>query len=74
MVMLKDIDGRTALHHAILEKNLAAITMLASKGVSQENIMSRKVLQKYLIWIVGFFRLSINYFFFPYKIEANYII
>jgi ankyrin repeat protein len=34
MVMLKDIDGRTALHHAVIEKNLAAITMLASKGVN----------------------------------------
>lgn len=33
MVMLKDIDGRTALHHAVLERNLAAITMLASKGI-----------------------------------------
>ena len=43
MVTLKDIDGRTALHHAVLERNLAAITMLASKGVSLFSIFFASV-------------------------------
>jgi len=36
MVTARDIYGQTALHHAVLNKNLMVLSQLVAKGVSEK--------------------------------------